>query len=65
MPAYDTQKIGSSLKWGVVRDTPDSFVWEIGHTSPFASPHSQFCAPGCYSYDTPAWRVSFILRISV
>jgi len=59
MPAYNTQKIGSSLKWGVVHDTPDSFVWEIGHTSPFTSPHAQFCAPGaagCYSYDAPAWR---------
>ena len=38
MPAYDTQTIGNSLKWGAVHDTPDSFVWEIGHTSPFTSP---------------------------
>jgi hypothetical protein len=59
MPAYNTQRIGDSLKWGVVHDTPDSFVWEIGHTSSFAHPHAQFCAPGeagCYSYDAPAWR---------
>jgi len=59
MPAYNTQKIGKSLKWGIVHDTPDSFVWEIGHTSPFTSPGSQFCVPGaagCYSYDAPAWR---------
>lgn len=59
MPAYDTQEIGNSLKWGAVHDTPDAFVWEIGHTSPFTSPGSQFCAPGaagCYSYDAAAWR---------
>jgi hypothetical protein len=58
MPAYSTQKIGNSLGWGAVHDTPDSFVWEIGHTSPFTSPASAFCWPGeagCYSYDAPAW----------
>jgi len=38
MPAYNTQQIGNSLKVGAVHDTPDSFVWEIGHTSPFTSP---------------------------
>ena len=32
MPAYDTQTVGNSLKWGAVHDTPASFVWEIGHT---------------------------------
>ncbi len=59
MPAYSTQQIGNSLKWGAVHDTPDSFVWEIGHTSPFTSPGSRFCWPGeagCYSYDAAAWR---------
>lgn len=58
MPAFSTQKIGNSLAWGAVHDTPDSFVWEIGHTSPFTSPASAFCWPGeagCYSYDAPAW----------
>jgi hypothetical protein len=36
-------------------------VWEIGHTSPFTQPASQFCLPGsatkppCYSYDVPTW----------
>ena len=58
MPAYDTQQIGNSLKWGGVHDTPDAFVWEIGHTSPFTSPASQFCWPGeagCYSFDASAW----------
>jgi hypothetical protein len=58
MPAYSVQKIGNSLGWGIVHDTPDSFVWEIGHTSPFTSPASAFCWPGeagCFSYDAPAW----------
>jgi hypothetical protein len=59
MPAYSVQKIGNSLKWGAVHDAPASFVWEIGHTSPFTSPASAFCWPGeagCYSYDASAWR---------
>jgi hypothetical protein len=58
MPAYSTQKVGNALAWGAVNGTPDSFVWEIGHTSPFTSPASAFCWPGeagCYSYDAPAW----------
>src|SRR5262252_4957655 len=66
MPAYNTQKIGSSLKWGVVHDTPDSFVWEIGHTSPFTSPASQFCWPGeagCQSFDAPPWAGTSPIQI--
>ncbi len=58
MPAFDTQTIGNALAWGIVDDTPNSFVWEIGHTSPFTSPADQFCVPGqtnCFSYDAPAW----------
>jgi hypothetical protein len=58
MPAYDTLKIGNALKWSAVYDTPASFVWEIGHTSPFTSPASQFCWPGeagCYSFDAASW----------
>lgn len=58
MPAYSTQKVGNALAWGAVNSTPDSFVWEIGHTSPFTSPASAFCWPGesgCYSFDAPAW----------
>jgi hypothetical protein len=58
MPAYDTLQLGNALKWSAVYDTPASFVWEIGHTSPFTSPASQFCWPGeagCYSFDASAW----------
>ena len=39
-------------------DTPNSFVWEIGHTSPFTSPAAQYCLPGqsiCDSYDAAHW----------
>jgi hypothetical protein len=61
MPAYSVQKLGNALGWGLVDDAPNSLVWEIGHTSPFAQPGSQFCLPGsatkppCYSYDVPTW----------
>jgi hypothetical protein len=56
MPAFDTQQIGNALAWGAVFDTPNSFVWEIGHTSDFAG--AQFCLPGqtnCDSYDASHW----------
>jgi hypothetical protein len=59
MPSYNRQQVGKSLKWGVVHDTPNSFVWEIGHTSPYTTPPGKFCLPGetdCFSYDAPAWR---------
>lgn len=46
VPAFDTQTVGSALAWGLVDDTPNSFVWEIGHTSPFTSPGSEFCVAG-------------------
>jgi hypothetical protein len=61
MPAFDTQQLGNSLSWGLVHDAPNSLVWEIGHTSPYTSPASQFCLPGsatkppCYSYDASSW----------
>jgi hypothetical protein len=58
MPAFDTQQIGNSLGWGIVFDTPNSFVWEIGHHSDFSSPPAQFCLPGqtgCDSYDAAHW----------
>jgi len=58
LPAFDRQKIGNALGWGLVNDTPNSFVWEIGHTSPFTKPADQFCVPGqtfCDSYDAAHW----------
>ena len=59
MPAYSVARLGNSLPWGLMYDAPIAFVWEIGHTSPFASPAAQFCWPGesgCYSYNGPSWR---------
>jgi hypothetical protein len=58
LPAFSQQKIGNALGWGLVNDTPNSFVWEIGHTSPFTSPAAQYCLPGqslCDSYDAAHW----------
>jgi hypothetical protein len=66
MPAFDTQTIGNSLAWGIVHDTPNAFVWEIGHTSPFTKPGAQFCVPGqlgCFSYDAPAWAGTSPIQI--
>lgn len=57
-PAYTVQRIGDALKWGIVYDTPMSFVWEIGHTGNFTTPPGQFCLPGqtfCDSYDATHW----------
>jgi hypothetical protein len=58
LPAFSQQKIGNALGWGLVNDTPNSFVWEIGHTSEFTTPAGQYCVPGqtgCDSYDTTHW----------
>lgn len=58
MPAFDTQEIGNALAWGLVDDTPNSFVWEIGHESVFQSPAAAFCVPGqagCDSYNAASW----------
>jgi hypothetical protein len=58
LPPFSQQKIGNALGWGLVDDTPNSFVWEIGHTSDFSTPAGQFCVPGqsgCDSYDTAHW----------
>ena len=44
LPAFSQQKIGKALGWGLVDDTPNSFVWEIGHTSPFTSPAARYCS---------------------
>jgi hypothetical protein len=57
MPAFDTQQIGNSLGWGLVFDTPNSFVWEIGHKSVFTG-GAALCVPGqsgCDSYNAASW----------
>jgi hypothetical protein len=58
LPLFSSQQVGNALGWGLVNDTPNSFVWEIGHTSDFTTPAGQFCLPGdtnCASYDTNHW----------
>jgi len=61
MPAFNTQRLGNALGWGLVDDAPNSLVWEIGHTSPYTTPAGRFCLPGsatkppCYSYNIPTW----------
>jgi hypothetical protein len=57
-PTFSSQQIGNALGWGIVDDTPNAFVWEIGHTSPFTKPADQYCTPGqtiCDSYDAAHW----------
>jgi hypothetical protein len=66
LPAFSAQKIGNALGWGIVNDTPNAFVWEIGHTSPFTTPAARFCVPGqtgCDSYDASHWAGFSPLRI--
>ena len=66
MPAFDRQRIGNALSWGLVNDTPNSFVWEIGHTSPFTAPKGEFCLPGeteCASYDRASWAGTLPIQI--
>jgi hypothetical protein len=66
MPVYGKQEIGNALKWGLVNDTPMSFVWEIGHTSDFAKPAAAFCLPGdpsCTTYDAATWAGFKSIRI--
>ena len=69
MPTFSVQKIGNSLAWGIVHDAPASFVWEIGHTSSFASPQpDQYCTPGDPntardSYDAAHWAGTLPVQI--
>ena len=66
LPLFSTQEIGNALGWGLVDDTPNAFVWEIGHTSNFADPAGKLCLPGdtsCDSYDTAHWLGFTPLRI--
>jgi len=49
-----------------VDDAPNSFVWDIGHTSPFASNGPSFCVPGevgCESYNAPSWAATSPIEI--
>ncbi len=65
MPAFDKQIIGNALAWGAVDDTPNSFVWEIGHESVFTG-KGALCFPsqsGCESYDAPAWAGTLPIQI--
>ena len=65
-PAFGMQKIGSSLGWGIVHDTPDAFVWEIGHGALYGTPPAKFCLPGnviCNSYDAAHWAGTSPIRI--
>jgi hypothetical protein len=61
MPYYSVEAIGNDDNWGLVYDTPNSFVWEIGHTGNYTSPAGKLCDPGqstkppCYSYNVPTW----------
>ncbi|MGZ4335262.1 MAG: hypothetical protein ACXVRJ_13465 [Gaiellaceae bacterium] len=58
LPVFSTQAIGNTLNSGGVHDTPNSFVWEIGHTSPYTSPAAAFCVPGetnCDSSSESSW----------
>lgn len=57
MPAFDNQVLGNALGWELVHDTPNSFVWEIGHKSIFTGGDA-FCVPGqagCDSYNAASW----------
>ena len=57
MPAFDTQAIGNALGWGGVFDTPNAFVWEIGHESVFTG-KGALCVAGqtvCDSYNAASW----------
>jgi len=57
MPSFDTRQLGKpSDEEGSY--TPNSFVWEIGHTAVFAA-GAQYCVPGstiCDSSNVPSWQ---------
>jgi hypothetical protein len=65
-PAFDTNEIGHALDWGIVWDTPMSFVYEIGHSDLFGPFPGQFCIPGqdfCGSFNEKNWSGLTPLRI--
>ena len=68
VPVYrHTNELGNSLNWGIVNDTPNAFVWEIGHTSPYSSPGVEVLParvdPICDSYNEQSWLGFSPLRI--
>ncbi len=66
-PQFDRQVTGNSLDWGIVHDTPMSFVWEIGHHGNYVDHPGKFCLPGqsqCASYDAAHWAGFTPLKIS-
>ncbi|PWU25485.1 MAG: hypothetical protein C5B48_01055 [Candidatus Rokuibacteriota bacterium] len=65
-PAFDTNEIGNALDWGIVWDTPMSFVYEIGHSDLYDDHPGQFCVPGqkfCGSFNHDNWSGQQPLRI--
>ena len=65
MPPFDTQTIGNALGWGAVNDTPNSFVWEIGHESTFTG-GGAFCVAGevgCDTYNAASWTGTSPIQI--
>jgi hypothetical protein len=69
MPAFNVQKLGNSLGWGLVHDAPNALVWEIGHTGNYVTPAGKYCIPGsatkpaCYSFNVPSWLQFHPLQI--
>ena len=64
-PAFDTQSIGNALGWGLVNDTPNAFVWEIGHESVFTG-KGALCVAGqtvCDSYNASSWAGTSPIQI--
>lgn len=64
-PAFDTQSIGNALGWGRVNDTPNAFVWEIGHESVFTG-KGALCVAGqmvCDSYNASSWAGTSPIQI--
>jgi len=65
-PAFDTNEIGHALDWGLVWDTPMSFVYEIGHSDIYGAHPGEFCVPGqdfCGSFNNANWAGIQPLRI--
>jgi hypothetical protein len=65
-PQFDRNKMGNALDWGIVWDTPMSFVYEIGHANIYGPHNGDFCLPGqtfCHSFNAANWAGIQPLRI--